>query len=514
MTFRHFRPPQPGNFGSALAATFDRAQPVQIAPASAPNPRSTMTPQRTLTLTIAAAIALVASLAPAFATAACPFCSAVSQTIRQESEVMDAVLIAEATDKSVRNEETGAVEFKVVKVIKGADLVKVPTVTAVYYGDLEAGRRFLVSGVDPPDFQWSCMPLTKEGEAYVLKMLSLPNDPLERVKFAQGYLQHPEQMLSRDAYDEFATTPYPVIQSLKPFMNHDELVKWVADPEMPADRRRLYLTLLGVCGTDKDAPMLEKMLTSSDPQARAGLDALIACYLLLAGEPGLKLIDKQFLANPDAPYAETYSAIMALRFHGTEADKIPRSTLVKSLYHVLDRKDLADLVIPDLARWGDWSQIDRLVKLFTEAEADNNWVRVPVVNYLRACPKPEAAAALEKLKEIDPESVRRASSFFTIPTPPPAPAQPSNSFRVPDRKTRFAAAGQSANPDFPPLAKKQSDPNRRKPRLLAAGDSQFDDLSSNPLQFLGVTSLAIAMLSLAFYLVLTGGSPRLDQVRR
>ena len=58
MTFRHFRPPQPGKFGSADAATFDRAQPVQIAPASAPNPRSTMTPQRTLTLTIAAAIAL------------------------------------------------------------------------------------------------------------------------------------------------------------------------------------------------------------------------------------------------------------------------------------------------------------------------------------------------------------------------------------------------------------------------------------------------------------------------
>ncbi|MFO0203743.1 MAG: hypothetical protein ACK528_11510, partial [Alphaproteobacteria bacterium] len=86
-----------------------------------------MSLQRILTLSIAAAIALVASFAPAFATAACPFCSAVSQTIRQESEVKDAVLIAEATDKSVRNEETGAVEFKVVKVIKGADLVKVPT---------------------------------------------------------------------------------------------------------------------------------------------------------------------------------------------------------------------------------------------------------------------------------------------------------------------------------------------------------------------------------------------------
>ena len=93
MTFRHFRPHQPGKFGSAFAATLGRVQPVQIAPASAPNLRSTMPLQRTLTLSIAVAIALVASFAPTLATAACPFCSAVSQTIRQESEVMDAVLI-------------------------------------------------------------------------------------------------------------------------------------------------------------------------------------------------------------------------------------------------------------------------------------------------------------------------------------------------------------------------------------------------------------------------------------
>ncbi|MFU8778679.1 MAG: hypothetical protein ACNA7M_13580, partial [Roseovarius sp.] len=47
--------------------------------------------------------------------------SAVSQTIRQEAEVMDAVLIAEATDKSVRDEQTGTVTLKVAKVLKGSE---------------------------------------------------------------------------------------------------------------------------------------------------------------------------------------------------------------------------------------------------------------------------------------------------------------------------------------------------------------------------------------------------------
>jgi len=68
-------------------------------------------------------------------------------------------------------------------------------------------------------------------------------------------------------------------------------------------------------------------------------------------------------------------------------------------------------VIADLARWEDWSAVDRLVTLFKEAEADNIFVREPVVNYLRACPLPEAAAAIVELEKIDPEAVRRAATL-------------------------------------------------------------------------------------------------------
>ena len=123
---------------------------------------------------------------------------------------------------------------------------------------------------------------------------------------------------------------------------------------------------------------------------------------------------------------------------------IARSALVSSLHHVLDRKDLADLVIPDLARWSDWTQIDRLTELFIKADADNNWVRVPVVNYLRACPLPEAKEALKKLEEVDPESVRRANTFFSIPVPA-RDTGTSNSSSAVDRDTehRFAALGTS-----------------------------------------------------------------------
>ncbi len=381
-------------------------------------------------LTLALTLVLL-TIAP---TIACPFCSAVSQTLRQEIGIMDAVVIAESTRDSIRDELTGQVQFKIISVLKGDKLVKPDqTVSSVYYGTVAPGRRFMLSGAEPADLQWACLPLTEASEQYLGELTKLPDDPLERLKFYQPYLQHPDSMLNRDAYDEFAITPYSVVQTLKPFMDHDQLVSWINEDGMPADRKRLYLTMLGVCGDEKDLPLLEEMLTSTQPTSRGGLDALIACYLMLAGEAGLPKIDELFLNNAKAPYADTYAAIMAVRFHGTEATKIPRSALVNSLHYVLERKDIADLVIPDLARWGDWSQIDRLVELFVEAEKDNNWIRVPVVNYLRACPKPEAEEAIKKLKEIDPESVKRAGSVFSIPAPQPAPAA-SSSHAVPKHK--------------------------------------------------------------------------------
>jgi hypothetical protein len=44
-------------------------------------------------------------------------------------------------------------------------------------------------------------------------------------------------------------------------------------------------------------------------------------------------------------------------------------------------------------------------------------VRVPVINYLRACPLPVAKEKLAELEKIDPAAVKRASTFFPIPTP-------------------------------------------------------------------------------------------------
>jgi hypothetical protein len=157
-------------------------------------------------------------------------------------------------------------------------------------------------------------------------------------------------------------------------------------------------------GSADDAARIGRILSGEDLtpeqlEARSGLDALIACYVALEGPKALDVVDRLFLdrADREVPFTETYAAVMALRFLGEESDLVPRDRVLQSLRLLLAEPKLADLVIADLARWQDWSVVDRLVTLFKDAKSDNIFVREPIVNYLRACPLPEAAAAVENV---------------------------------------------------------------------------------------------------------------------
>jgi hypothetical protein len=225
-------------------------------------------------------------------------------------------------------------------------------------------------------------------------------------------LEDSDQILARDAYDEFARAPYSEVQGLRERMNHGQLLAWIKNPDVPLNRRRLYMVMLSVCGGPDDLPTLEQMLRSEDKKSRAGLDAMLGCYLMLAGPEGMGLVEDLFLKNTKAEYADTYAAIMALRFHGTETDRVPRQRILQGFHLLLDRPEVADLIIPDMIRWEDWSQVERLVKLFKEADKKSNWVRVPIINYLRKCPRPEAKEPLAELAKMDPEAFKRAETFF------------------------------------------------------------------------------------------------------
>jgi hypothetical protein len=399
---------------------------------------------------------------------ACPFCSVESQTLSEETQAADAVVLAklikeappptdQVSDVAPTDPDSGTATFEIIDVLRGQDrLAGVKEIKAVYFGEADRQRTFLIMGLGSEKVDWTTpLPLSPDAVEYVRQLPSVAPSGADRLAFFQEYLEHADPLLAQDAYDEFARAPYVDVQALGPRMHHDRLVKWIADLEISPSRRRLYFTMLGVCGGTDDLPLLESMIMSDfdamephlkrlascglamggpiglpgwievvqqdERRRKLGLDALVACYLTLRGPDGLDLIDERFLKNAGAEYTHVYSTIMALRFHGDEeASILPRERLLASMRLLLDNPDFADQVILDLSRWEDWSVLDRLVEMFKSADKQNVYVRQPIVTYLTVASEqpgevgPRAAAALAELERLDPKTVEQARSLMAF----------------------------------------------------------------------------------------------------
>ena len=431
----------------------------------------------------------------------CPFCSAASQTLRQEIMSMDAVAIGRL-ESNGRADVDGTALFSIEKILSGEKLIKMDQqVEANYFGPGTSSKKFLLMGVDPTKLLWSSpLPISSEAEKYVEAIRKLPETQVERLEFFQKYFEHSDSLLARDSYDEFALAPYSDVLLLKDKMDREQLLKWVQDTSKSPDRKRLYFTMLAICGKPEDAVLFESMIRSENAEARAGLDALLAAYLTLKGEQGIELIKKEFFDNSKSQYADIYSAVMALRFHGTEANVLPKSAITGAMHRLLERPDLADLVIPDLARWSDWSQVDKVSELFEKATDDNNWVRVPAVNYLRACPLPEAKEKLIKLEKIDPNAVKRAKTFFPIPSPA-APKKEDSTSSISEPRTFDRAIAMNHSHDAVRIASL----NDSVAVFASSIDARPSSGKLNLWASLAVVVIATIMLSIVMWNIATSG---------
>ena len=351
----------------------------------------------------------------------CPFCSTVNRTFTEQLSSNEVAVVAKLVElpPPPKEDEDGYLEFskgkfEIVGILKGEKIVNEGmNFRTQLIGTYKVGEKFLVMGVNPPRIAWTTPMRTNDRVfRYLQDIQTLPPKGPERLVFFQNYFEDKESILAFDAYDEYALAPYEDLIAMKDKMDRPRLVAFVKNPKTTVLRRRLYLTMLGVCGTEKEAKLLEEYIKSGDRKKQAGLDALLACYLRLKGAAGLPLVEETFLKDKSVDYVDVVSAVMALRFHATECDVIPQKRIVESVKLLLDRPKVADMVITDLARWEDWTVVDRLVDMFKESDTETAWVRVPIITYLRACPDPKAAEYIEELRKIDAEAVERADFYI------------------------------------------------------------------------------------------------------
>lgn len=392
---------------------------------------------------LAACFTLTSLVSTSSSVNACPFCDAPQLTMAEMIDQSDHLLLGEWVEGTrPTSESAGSVDFRIVAVGRSQDdLLKVDqTLTLPFYVTGEAGEQFALMGPGTDYLNWQ--PPTKVSEEsweYIRQCPAPEKDPdrrIERLGWFLQYLEHSELLVSNDAYGEFAAAPYKTIRPLKDQMPRENLRKWIVDSETPVTRIALYGMMLGLCGTKDDAAILEKKIMTIDSDFRLGLEGIMSGYLMLTGEEGLKRleetkINQQTYIDADGneqklPFSETYAVVNTLRFMKKyEPERIPFERLAASMHLLLDRPDLCDLIIADLARWKDWSVQDRLMKMFDEEPYQIPSIKRAIVRYMLACEKagkkdPEqyaqvaaiASKNLELLEEKDARIFRDAKRFF------------------------------------------------------------------------------------------------------
>jgi len=396
------------------------------------------------TLLAIAALALTTCTASA---SICPFCDAPTLVLAEQIQMCDHLLLGRYLGGTKATDITGgSTRFEVLEIgfslgdrYQKGQVIEFP----VYYGGNKDGKYTLMGPNDRLEDWHSPAEVTDVGWEYQSKMPKLATDPkdqTQRLLYFVPYFEHPDQMVANDAFAEFAAAPYSVIVPLRDQLPREKILKWLVDEKTPVTRIGFYGLMAGLCGKPEDADILEKKILVLDSDFRLGIEGVMAGYILLRGEEGLKVLEDAKMRSKVAvdkngkemnlPFSETYAVMQALRFMWTyEPDRLSKDRLKQSMHILLDRQELADLVITDLSRWKDWSVQDRLVALYDNQDFAIPAIRRAIIRYLIACsqdkgPKqadgtevvPDTALrAVEQLKVIeqkDPKTYADAKRFL------------------------------------------------------------------------------------------------------
>lgn len=385
------------------------------------------------------AAATVGLLAIANAAVACPFCSAPSLTLSEQAAQSDVVLLAKwksGTKGSIDDETASSTTFEVAKVLKGpmkpGDVIK-----QAGYQPAEEGAPFLLTGLGADVVQWDVpTPFSEKAFDYLANAPTPKKDDGEKVSYKSRLpyfiknLESDDETIANDAYYEFANAPYEDIVAVKDKLPREKIRGWVLDPNTPPSRLGLYGLLLGLSGKAEDAQAMEELIAKPTDEFRIGLDGVMSGYLLLKKEPGLELVktlklENEYIVDADGkpivddagekvrvPFSETYAAMQAVRFmwdYGGGA--IKPAHLQAAMRVLLDRPELADLAIADLARWKDWSVMEKLATLYDQEAYQVPGIKRSIVRYFDAATKDMPEDGDEKTAAV-PEHVKEAKEYY------------------------------------------------------------------------------------------------------
>lgn len=362
----------------------------------------------------------------------CPLCSAPTDTLRMQLERAQLAVVAEWQGvQEPAGEDPGHTQYRIVRQLRRdeaagsilsvtADQLRLPGVYAGQTGE----RYLLLASLNGEQQIWTDpLPVSEVLLNYLIGAPASEQPVAEQLQYFLKYLEHADPVLANDAYAEVANADYRDISSVASHFSAESLRRWLADSGRDVTRMSLYGVMLGLCGRPEDAEFLASIVLPNPEGLRLGIEGLMYGYVLLAGEPGLQRLVEAKLIPQDAPPAETFAAMTALRFLWDYVpDRLPRPALRSALRTLLKRSEYRSLVIVDLARWEDWEAMQEIRNLYDLPDGDAGSTRRAVVRYFRsavAAPAESLPATHQELaqklfkeiRELDPETVLQVERF-------------------------------------------------------------------------------------------------------
>jgi hypothetical protein len=338
--------------------------------------------------------------------------------LAQQREQADVVALAEvlSTDSDGRSKLQLHVVSQGGEAFHSGQRLRVPLDVAAKAGALVLLFGNADDGMPTGEIRWHGVVANEISYAYFARSPSLKTPAVERLHYFANYLEHADPLIAEDAYLEFGHAPFDVVAEMADALNGRKLRQWLVDPAVPEARKGFYgLAIALAAPTSKreaTAEFLREQIMAPANDFRAGFDGVLGGYLLLAGRPGLELVESRYLKNPNSADGDVRHALTALRFYYEYGREIPRPRLARAAAQLLDRSEFVAEVIPDLSRWEAWNLLPEVVEIYSQPGVDER-ARRAVVGYLLACPGIEARQALAQLRSVDPAGVGAAEQVLS-----------------------------------------------------------------------------------------------------
>jgi hypothetical protein len=302
----------------------------------------------------------------------CPFCSAEGKTLTADANESSLILFGKLTNARLdaKDSYAGQTDLIIDTVVKSHDILKGrKVITLPRYLPPDPDYKFLVfcdvykGQIDP--YRGEAVKADSRIASYLKGALAVKDkDSTTRLKYFFEYLEDKDPAVSGDAYKEFGFADYKDYRTVAAKLPADTIARWLQDPDTAPSRFGLYASMLGHCGTATHAKLLRTLL--DDPQRRftSGMDGLLAGYVLLQPKEGWAYV-KALMKDEKLDFGLRYAALRASRFfHEFRPDLVSPADLTTGVVALLGQKDIADLAVEDLRKWGRWEVADDVLSLW------------------------------------------------------------------------------------------------------------------------------------------------------